>query len=293
MRLNVLLIAVLAAVAPCAWAETAQGVIGAASASCAAGDNGCVALRLAATDSSASVTLSGTWQGTPKFEGSADFGSSWASVAGVSWSNPTGQPATFTTGNGGWTVDVAGKTNVRVRMDVYASGSLSVGISSAATRASLPNTLAGTVVGSLGTGVARVDNGRLAVRTPPTWYANDGVNLKPISATAAVNNALTLTIPTPPPGLSNYVCTLGLTVSQDGTATAINNSVTTSTNFNSFAFQFSVEDVAQKDWKQIVNFATPLGCVKSDLPSTATTFISPAAVANASFAWQAVYYQAP
>ena len=56
-----------------------------------------------------------------------------------------------------------------------------------------------------------------------------------ISSTAAVNNQVTLTIPAPPAGWYNYVCDLSYHASQDGTATAQTNAVTTSTNFNSFA----------------------------------------------------------
>jgi len=116
----------------------------------------------------------------------------------------------------------------------------------------------------------------------------------PISATAAVNNQTTLTIPAPAAGLYNYICTLGFDVTEDGTATAINNSVTTSTNFNSFAFQMSAEDVAQKVFQKFYKFGDPAtGCAKSTAAATATTFVSPTAVANAAFAWQATYFQAP
>src|SRR5688572_18551808 len=73
-----------------------------------------------------------------------------------------------------------------------------------------------------------------------------------ISATAAINNQVTLTVPAPPAGQYNYICKLWFNASQDATATAIDNAVTTSTNFNSFAFKFSAEDVAQKEsWKGV------------------------------------------
>ena len=116
----------------------------------------------------------------------------------------------------------------------------------------------------------------------------------PIHATAAVNNQVTLTIPAPTAGNYNYICSLLFTASQDGTATAINNSVTTSTNFNSFAFAFSAEDVAQKESVRSFVFGTPAtGCAKSTASGTATTFVSPTAVANAGFAFEASYFQAP
>lgn len=116
----------------------------------------------------------------------------------------------------------------------------------------------------------------------------------PISATNTVNAQTTLTIPAPSAGLYNYVCFVTLIVTEDGTATAINNSVTTSTNFNSFAFQMSAEDVAQKSFQTTATFGTPAtGCAKSAASATATTFVSPTAVANAAFAFQAGYFQAP
>lgn len=119
--------------------------------------------------------------------------------------------------------------------------------------------------------------------------------MTPISATAAVNNQVTLTIPAPSSGNYNYVCSLAYIISQDGTATAATNSVTTSTNFNSFALKYSVAATANLTlsvFSQV--WGSPAGgCVKSTSPSTATTFVSPAAAANTAFSWYATYYQAP
>ena len=131
--------------------------------------------------------------------------------------------------------------------------------------------------------------GATLVQPGPALHA-----LTPISATAAVNNAVTLTIPAPPAGFYNYICKLQYVISQDGTATAANNVVTTSTNFNSFAFAASSEDVAQKEAIRSVDFGSPAtGCAKSTAPGTATTFVSPTAITNAAFWWGAAYYQAP
>lgn len=119
--------------------------------------------------------------------------------------------------------------------------------------------------------------------------------LTPISSTAAVNNQVTLTIPAPSGGLSNYVCELRFTVSQDATSTVQTNAVTTSTNFNSFALKYS--HPATVNLSLIITalgpYAPSTGCVKSTVPGTATTFVSPAAAANAAFTWYATYYQAP
>ena len=116
----------------------------------------------------------------------------------------------------------------------------------------------------------------------------------PISATAAVNNQVTLTIPAPAAGLFNYVCTLSYHASQDGTATAQTNAVTTSTNFNSFALKYSLTATATINYHEEMVFGTPAtGCVKSTASGTATTFVSPAAGANIAFTWKATYFQAP
>lgn len=118
--------------------------------------------------------------------------------------------------------------------------------------------------------------------------------LVPISATAAVNNQVTLTIPAPPSGWYNYVCSLTYHASQDGTATVQTNAVTTSTNFNSFALKYSLTATATINFDQQFNWGNPAtGCVKSSAPTTATTFVSPVAGANIAFTWYATYFQAP
>ena len=118
--------------------------------------------------------------------------------------------------------------------------------------------------------------------------------MTPISATAAVNNQTTLTIPAPSAGLYNYVCKLAFVISQDGTATANTNVVTTSTNFNSFALKKSLAATANLSTEVSLDFGSPAtGCAKSTSPGTATTFVSPAAAANTAYSWYAAYFQAP
>lgn len=130
--------------------------------------------------------------------------------------------------------------------------------------------------------------GGVLVQPAPAQFS-----LTPISSTAAVNNQVTLTIPAPPAGLSNYVCSLSYHASQDGTATAQTNAVTTSTNFGSFALKYSLAATATINYDEKFNFGTPAtGCVKSTSPGTATTFVSPVAGANIAFTWQAFYFQA-
>jgi len=123
-----------------------------------------------------------------------------------------------------------------------------------------------------------------------------GYYLIPISATGAASAQVTLTIPAPPPTLYNYVCTVHFNASHDNTATtAATNSVTTSTNFNSYAIKFSLNNVANQNYDFVDSWigAPGTGCARSASPGTATTFVSPAAAADIMFTWTATYFQAP
>ena len=132
-------------------------------------------------------------------------------------------------------------------------------------------------------------NGQTPIQASQSQYFQT-----PISATGAVNAQTRLTIPAPAAGMYNYVCVLSFTITQDGTATAVNNVVTTSTNFNAFAFEASSEDVAQKVFQDTIIFGTPAtGCAKSAAPGVTTTFVGPTAITNAGQSWKAGYYQAP
>lgn len=132
--------------------------------------------------------------------------------------------------------------------------------------------------------------GGTLVQPAPAQYS-----LIPISATAAVNNQTTLSIPAPPAGLSIYVCSIALIISQDGTATANVNVVTTSTNFNSFALKWSTAATANlANMVGPIQFGAPAtGCAKSTASGTATTFVSPAAAANTAYTWLSTYFFAP
>lgn len=128
----------------------------------------------------------------------------------------------------------------------------------------------------------------------PVQPVNAYYSMIPISATQAVNTQTTLTIPAPAANVYNYVCWLGFNASQNATSTAISNAVTTSTNFNSFALKFSLAAVANANYDWTQRWGSPAtGCAKSAAPGVATTFVSPAAVAQAAFTWYAMYYQAP
>lgn len=129
----------------------------------------------------------------------------------------------------------------------------------------------------------------------PTIPGLGNMALVPISATTAVNNQTTLTIPAPAGGLYNYVCYLAFEASQDATSTAYSVAVTTSTNFNSFATKFSQAATVNIDSGVVVllNAQAGGGCPKSASPGVATTFVSPTANAHATWTWYAAYFQAP
>lgn len=120
--------------------------------------------------------------------------------------------------------------------------------------------------------------------------------LVPISMTAAINTATVLTIPAPAGGLYNYVCSLAFQVSNNATGATITNQVSTSTNFNSFAVKWSQLGTVNIDGnvQTVLNSHGPTdGCAKSTSPGVATTFTSPAALAQATWTWYATYFQAP
>ena len=142
-------------------------------------------------------------------------------------------------------------------------------------------------------GTPAMAQGTVAPGTPATPVVVTGPTLIPISATAAVNTATTLTIPAPPGGQYNYICYLAWEGSNDNTATVVTNAVTTSTNFNAFALKFSVPSAASNDTgTQVVLSATSPGmCAKSASPGTATTFVSPSGMTHEAFTWMAIYWQ--
>lgn len=119
------------------------------------------------------------------------------------------------------------------------------------------------------------------------------VAITALTATAGSGATATVTIPAPPPGQYNYVCYLALEGSNDNTATAVTNAVTTNTNFGTFAGKFSTPSSASNDTGVFIYLnAVPPGCPKSVSPTTATTFVSPSST-HEQYAWYATYFQAP
>lgn len=119
--------------------------------------------------------------------------------------------------------------------------------------------------------------------------------LVPISATAAAGSPAVLTIPAPAGSLYNYVCFLAYDVSVGAGGTVTTNGVSTSTNFNAFAYKVSNPGTANTNSavNVIIGPLSPTaGCVKSAAPGVSTTFTSPTTAATA-FDFYATYFQAP
>lgn len=152
--------------------------------------------------------------------------------------------------------------------------------------------LAAALMGIAAPGFAQTIGSTGVPATPVTIQTQ--YPLVPISATSAVNVQTTLTIPAPPQGWYNYICTLHFNASQNATATVQTNAVTTSTNFGGYAIKYSLAATANINYDWLENWIVPtVGCAKSTAPGTATTFVSPAAAAQLAFTWTGTYYQAP
>ena len=121
------------------------------------------------------------------------------------------------------------------------------------------------------------------------------ITVIPISATAAAASTTTLTIPAPAGALSNYVCSLAYQINNNNTGAALSNVASTSTNFNSFAVKASLvaTNSADSGVQVLFNFSPAMGCPKSTVPGTATTFVGPVGATGSAWTWYATYYQAP
>ena len=113
----------------------------------------------------------------------------------------------------------------------------------------------------------------------------------PINATAAINNAVTLTI-TPPAGQFVYLCGWDLTVSNNGTGAVVATNLSfTSTNLSGWKVAYSMVGTANTTGFQYnTAFNSP---IKSSAAGTAVTIVSPAANAQAVYNVNAYYYFAP
>lgn len=117
----------------------------------------------------------------------------------------------------------------------------------------------------------------------------------PKNASAAVNNAVTLTI-TPPVGMFVYFCSWDITVSGNATPTAQNAASWTSTNLGASGSTWS--------WTYSIGAATAGAMaiytggypgagdvfVRSQTAGTAVTFVSPTAAANNAYSINAFYF---
>ena len=106
----------------------------------------------------------------------------------------------------------------------------------------------------------------------------------------AVNNQYTATI-TVPAGQYAYITALSFDVCTNGTGTAANQVTFTSTNLTgSPVWPFSVAATASicQHWVDTIP-----GGLKSSIPGTNVTIVTPAAAANNSYTVRAYYYLAP
>jgi hypothetical protein len=125
-------------------------------------------------------------------------------------------------------------------------------------------------------------NGATRIQQDPTMLNA----CTPINGTAAVNTQVTVTL-TPPSGLSVYVCGVDVTVSQNATSTANTNLTFTSTNLGGWLYKYSLAATANLALSQSFYWSQP---VKSVIPGTAVTIVSPAATAQTAFSINAYYY---
>lgn len=107
---------------------------------------------------------------------------------------------------------------------------------------------------------------------------------------SAVNNQYTATI-TVPAGQYAYITAISFDVCTNGTGTAANQVTFTSTNLSgSPIWPFSVAATASicQHWQDVIP-----GGLKSSIPGTNVTVVTPAAAANNSYTVRLYYYLAP
>jgi hypothetical protein len=91
----------------------------------------CIVLTLGPTDSTADITANGTFTGTAQIEATLGNGQ-WTSLACPTFSQ--GSAVNSFTAAGGWQCDVSGKTQIRLRISSYTSGSAVVALASGPAR---------------------------------------------------------------------------------------------------------------------------------------------------------------
>lgn len=144
-----------------------NGNITASSSDCSVA-NSCVMLGLANDDSSASITVTGTFSATLQFEVSANYSCTQAGVCSGTWfskqcfpeSSSTG--ATSATATGLWTCTVAAKNRLRVRGSAYVSGTAVIDLYHSKASASLNQGGGGGTPGGSDTQVQLNNSGAFA-----------------------------------------------------------------------------------------------------------------------------------
>lgn len=109
---------------------------------------------------------------------------------------------------------------------------------------------------------------------------------------AAVNVAINLVTPSPPPGQRVYVCGIDLSVSNDGTGAVTQANVQfTSTNLNGWVYTYSATNAANTNGLDKVFY--PPFAIKAAVPDLPVVITSPAANTHAWYSINLYYYFAP
>lgn len=176
----------------------------------------CLMQNLGSTAGAASITLSGTWSATVQFEATGNNDANYQAISCV----PTNSTVTATssTTTGTWTCNVAGLTNIRVRVSSYSSGTVAVTMNKSPAAASsrfapgapvgsfniLPSVVSIGSQGSAGAGStltlsppASIVNGNILIATVsadginPTWTPPAGFSAMSFSPISSAANHIT------------------------------------------------------------------------------------------------------
>jgi hypothetical protein len=107
---------------------------------------------------------------------------------------------------------------------------------------------------------------------------------------AAVNTAITLTIPAPSVGRTIYLCGWDFQVTANGTGTAQINVLWTTTNLNGLAVGYSIAGTASA---MVSGAFYPGFLIQAQVPGQAVTIISPAVAAANAYSANAYYLYGP
>jgi hypothetical protein len=200
--------------------------------------------------------------GTLQFEGSGSGSAgTWQPLSGVP--NPNGPSVSSTTAAGAWQFDGTGVPFFQVRLSAYTSG-----------------TITGYIILTPNSSIVMLEGGNYAVAlagSEPCIPVRNIPICSPltISATAAANTGLTVTLPSAGAGLYHYIT--GIEITRNATAALIGSAtlVITTTNLPG-SRAWSVGNAMALGGTQIDVNITRNCAIKSSVAATATTIVMPA-----------------